>query len=155
MSRLFQKARAKMISPSALGPAQPGSINVLTDTIVLLLIDTSIYAVDLNQHEFLSSVPSAARASINGSDRSDPLTNKTAHIGSGVSYEGGIFDADDLILLAVTGNACGAVIVVKDTGNDATSSLIDFIDQGDFPIVPTGGPIPILFSNGPNRIFRI
>jgi hypothetical protein len=57
---------------------------------------------------------------------------------------GGVFDADDVTLTAVAGATIDAVIVYKDSGSDATSVLVAWMDVT--PFSPTGGNITVIWS---------
>ena len=93
-----------------------GSIAMLTDNIKIVLVDTAAYAVDLAADEFLSSIPAGDRIATSAN-----LTTKTTTLG--------VFDADDVVFTAVTGDQSEAVAMYKDTGDAATSPLIAYIDS--------------------------
>lgn len=119
-----------------------GSINMMLDTIKIVLVDTADYTF-MPTDEFLSSVASAARVKV-----SDALTNKTVI--------NGVFDADDVTLTTVTGDVSEALIIFKDTGDAATSPLIAYIDTATgLPITPNGGNIIIQWDSGANKIFAL
>lgn len=78
------------------------------------------------------------------------LTNKTV--------TNGVFDADDVSFMTVTGDEFEAVILYYDTSNATSSNLIAYMDQSSgtpFAITPSGGDIDLQWSNGINKIFRI
>ena len=133
---LYTKAREKLLK---------GELAWLADTIRAVLVDVDDYAVDLGSDEFLSDIPAVARAT-NGI--SPPFANKTA--------DNGVADADDVTLTAVSGDQSEAMVIYKDTGDEATSPLIAFIDTGTgLPVTPSGGDVAVAWDNGPDRIFRI
>jgi hypothetical protein len=133
---VYDKARQKFLE---------GGIAWLTDTIKAQLVDTVAgtgYAVNIT-HEFLSSVPGTARISA-----PQTLASKTSTNGNA--------DAGDLAFPAVTpaGTTIEAFVIYKDTGNEATSPLICYIDTATgLPITANGGTINILFNG--TKIFRI
>lgn len=131
---LFDKGRQRYLE---------GQFTWTTDTIKAVLVDTGTYTVNLSAHEFLSDVGSGARISTSGA-----FTSKTA--------TGGAADAADITFTSVTGASIEAIIIYKDTGSDATSPLIAFIDTATgLPITPNGGDIIVTWDNGPNRIFKL
>lgn len=131
---LFDKARKAFAD---------GDIDLLTDTIKVVLVDTADYTVDLANHDFLDDVPSAALV---GTPQT--LSNK--------STTAGVFDADDVTFTSVTGDQCEAILIYKDTGSEATSNLIGWIDSATgLPVTPNGTDIQITWDNGANKIFKL
>lgn len=120
-----------------------GDIDYSVDTIDVYLIDTDDYTVDLANHEFLTSVPAGAR-----------VANATL---AGKSTSAGVADANDTVFSSVTGDECEALILVKDTGAEATSNLIGYIDTAaaGLPVTPNGGDITVTWDNGANKIFKL
>lgn len=110
------------------------------DAIHLDLVDLADYTVSIASHEFRSSVPSGARVATAG-----PLTGKTATLG--------VLDAADQPVTGVTGDQFEAVILFVNTGSDATSRLLIFIDTASgLPGTPVGGDFEIVWDDGPNKI---
>lgn len=131
---LYAKARQRFLE---------GAINWGTDTIQALLIDTGAYTVDLATHEFLSDVAAGARIA-----GPMTLTSKTSTDGAA--------DAADVTFATVTGASIEAVILYKDTGTEATSPLIAYIDiASGLPVTPNSGDINVVWDNGTNKIFRL
>lgn len=119
-----------------------GDIDWVNDPITVFLIDTNDYTVDLATHEFLTSVPGAARVA------SSALAAKTA--------VAGVVDANDAIFSSVSGDPSEALILVKATGSDATSNLIAYYDTATgLPVTPNGGDITVTWDNGANKIFKL
>jgi hypothetical protein len=116
-------------------------IDMATDTITIALIDTGNYTFN-SGHQFRSDVSNDAIIS------SANLSNKTV--------ANGVFDADDATFTSVTGANCEALIIFQNTGFQANSRLIAFIDSATgLPILPNGGDITVAFSSGSNRIFAL
>jgi len=133
---LYDKGRQRFLE---------ASINWLTDTIKCILVDTGSYTANFTTHEFLSDVSSGARI---GTTSGITLTSKAT--------TGGAADAADLTFSAVTGASVEALILFKDTGTEATSPLIAYIDTATgLPITPNGGDIIVTWDNGANRIFKL
>ena len=113
-------------------------IDWLVDDIRVVLLDGTEYAPALTVHEFLSDVPLGARLGM-----SDALTGK--------SDAGGVLDADDATVPAVSGSVVSAYVLVKYTGTDATSPLIQH--KSFTPQVPPSGPMTLRWDNGLAKIF--
>ncbi|MEI4745870.1 hypothetical protein [Rhodococcus erythropolis] len=122
-----------------------GSILYTTNNIKAVLVDTGAYTVNLATHANLSDIPSGARIATSAN-----LSGKTA--------TGGVADADDVTLTAVSGASVEAIVLYKDTGTASSSRLIAYIDtSGGSPIsvIPNGGDITLQFSNSANKIFKL
>lgn len=117
-----------------------GDIDWVTDDIKAIAIDASDYTVDFATHEFLDDIPGAARVST-----SPDLTTKTA--------TAGVADCDDITFAAVTGDSIEAVVIYKDTGIEATSNLIAYIEAG--PVTPNGTDLTFTVSEGANKLFKL
>ena len=102
---LFNKGREAFMS---------GGINMSSDTIKVVLIDAADYVVNLATHQYFSSVTAAGRVA------TATLASKTV--------TDGIFDAGDVTFTSVTGDPSEALLIYKDTGTEATSPLIAYID---------------------------
>jgi phage tail sheath gpL-like len=93
--------------------------------------------------EFLSSIPVGDRIATSAN-----LTTKTTTLG--------VFDADDVVFTAVTGDQSEAVVMIQDTGDAATSPLIAYIDSATgLPITPSGSDITITWADTASKIFKI
>lgn len=81
---------------------------------------------------------SSVSASVVGTPQT--LGNKT--------FTDGVFDADDVTFLAVSGSQVVSLVIYIDTGNPATSPLVAFIDSGvtNLPVTPNGGDITITWN---------
>ena len=116
---------------------------LLTGTVKAVLIDTANYTYSAT-HQYLSSVPSNARW---GTPQT--LVNK--------SVTGGAFSADPVSFTGlVSAPTLEAVILYLDTGNEATSQLIAYIDQGtNLPTVANQTQVNLTWDTGTNKIFKI
>lgn len=120
-----------------------GDIDWTNDNIKVTLIDAADYTVNLATHQFYSTVPVAARVATSGN-----LTSKTS--------TAGVADAADVTFTAVTGDVSEALIIWQDTGVEATSRLIAYIDVATgLPVTPNGGDITVQWDNGSNKIFKL
>jgi len=119
-----------------------GDIDYTNDTINVILTDVADYTVNLASHQFLTSVPAGARVA------SAALTGK--------STAAGVADALDTVFSSVSGDVSEALILVQDTGNEATSQLIGYIDSATgLPVTPNGGDITVTWDNGANKIWKL
>ncbi len=120
-----------------------GDIDYTNDTIDLYLVDTADYTVNLATHQFLTSVPAGARVA------SATLAGK--------STAAGVADANDTVFSSVSGDQSEALILVKNTGAEATSNLIAYIDTASagLPVTPNGGDITVTWDSGANKIFKL
>lgn len=83
----------------------------------------------------------------------EPITGRTALLG-------GVADATDLEVSGVSAlDTIRAFVIYRDTGTASTSTLVAWIDQtADTTPVERpsdGSPIPIVWSNSPERVFRL
>ena len=112
-------------------------LNWTTDTIKIQFVD-STYTPDLTAHNNFSDIPAGSRIG-------------TAQALSNATVSEGKMDADDLVFLAVGGGGTPPTItgyaIYKDTGVEATSTLIAFIDTSTgLPLLTNGGDITIQFN---------
>ena len=108
-----------------------GAIDLDTDTIKAVGVDSADYTPNTTTHEWLSDIPSGGRVV------TVTLPNKTVGV-AGV----GTLDADNVTATAVTGDQFEYLIYYKDTGTATTSALIAIVDTAtDLPMTPNGGDI--------------
>ena len=118
-------------------------INWMTDTVKVILVSTSAYTPQTAVHQYLADIPVSARIA-------GPVT-LTAK-----ATTGGAADASDCTFTSVSGATINAIVIYKDTGSEATSPLIAYIDTATgLPITPNGGDIIVTWDNGANRIFKV
>ena len=108
------------------------AVDLLGSNVKVVLLDLADYVYD-DAHEFLSSIPAAARVAT-----SPNLTAKTLS-------DLADFDSADPVLPGVTGDELEAIAMYVDTGTEATSKLIFFQDSGlsGAPLTPDGNDIKI------------
>lgn len=135
MSALFDKGR------EAFGNAE---IALLADDIQVQLVDVGVYTVDLAADQYLDDIPGGA------------LVGAAVSL-TGKSNTGGVFDADDLSVTGLPGTqAVGAAVIVKNTGDPATSPVIAYIDDATgIPVASDAVQVNVTWSNGANRIFKL
>jgi hypothetical protein len=133
---------ASAVYPKALEAFANADIDLLVDDIRAILIDAADYTYSA-AHQFLSSVPGAARVSVSGA-----LTGKTT--------VNGAFDHAQGTFTTPTGDPCEALIYYKHTGSDATARLIAYMDNfAGLPITPNGQNINFSPSTGANKLFKL
>lgn len=121
------------------------SVNWLSDSFKVLLVDTGAYTPSFSAHLHLSDIPEASRI---GSTTGIALT--------GPDTTGGAADANDVTFPSVSGPSIEAIVIYKDTGTPGTSPLIAYMDTATgLPITPNGGDIIVTWDNGTNKIFRL
>lgn len=137
---------ANAIYPAAKASWLNNTLNMTAATLKVVLVDTNggtpyTYSA---AHQFLSDIPAGARVFT-----SAVLTTPTV--------TAGVFDADDVSLVSVTGVSAEALVIFNDTGVAGTSKLIAYFDTGvsGLPVTPSGGNISITWDNGANKIFAI
>jgi hypothetical protein len=119
-----------------------GSVDLLTDNLKCVLVDTAAYTISVDVDEFLSDIPAGARIATSGN-----LANKTVTLG--------VFDADDIAVLTVAGASVEAIVIYRDTGVAATSQLLIYLDTGvGLPFTPNGGNVVLQWDSGANKIFN-
>ena len=120
-----------------------GDIDLLVDDIKVTLVDGADYTANLSTDEFYDDIPAGARVATSGN-----LASKTTTLG--------VFDAADVTFSAVTGDPSEILVIWKDTGVEATSPLIAYIDTATgLPVTPNGGDITVTWDSGANKIFAL
>jgi hypothetical protein len=127
---------ANAIYPKFLEQILQSGVNLSSANIKAVLVDLADYTYS-SAHEFLTSVPSAARVATSANLGTKTFTN-------------GTFDTADTTFTAVTGDQSEAVILYVDTGTESTSRLIVFRDTGvtGLPVTPNGGDITVAVASG-------
>tara|TARA_R100001198_G_scaffold87145_1_gene62145 strand:- start:1462 stop:1869 length:408 start_codon:yes stop_codon:yes gene_type:complete len=120
-----------------------GSIDMATDDIKCVLVDTATYSVSIDADEFLDDIGAGERVATSGN-----MSSKTVALG--------VFDAADITFSAVSGDVSEALVIYKDSGVAATSPLIAYIDTATgLPVTPNGGDITVTWDSGANKIFKL
>jgi len=121
-----------------------GQINVSSQVLKILFVD-STYTLSQNAHQFVSDIPSSSIKT-----RSAALVN--------VQNVLGVLDANDINITNYPGYAFNALILYVDSGADATSRLIAYIDTATgvpFAGISTQVNITIVWSNDSNKIISL
>lgn len=130
---LYAKGKEKILS---------AAINFSSDTLKVRLVKNT-YAQNLTTDEFVSLVTK--------------VTGTTDQLLTGKTVTGGVFDANDVTFTAVpAGETSEGVVIYKDTGDEATSPVLAYIDTiTGFPLATNGGDITIQWDNGTYKIFSL
>ncbi len=130
---LYNKGKEKILS---------GLVDFLSDTIKVALVKND-YVQNLTFDEFYTAIS----ASVLGTPQT--LTGK--------SVTAGVFDAADPTFAAIAaGSTTEGVVIYKDTGDNATSPLLAYIDTiTGFPLITTGGDVIVQWDNGSFKIFSL
>lgn len=119
-----------------------------TDNIKVILADiTAAYTVSIDADQYVGNgttpIPTAA------------IIARTANLGT-KTVTLGVADAAATTFTAVSGAVSGALVIYKDSGADATSPLIAYIDTATgLPVTPNGGDINVAWNTGANKIFKL
>lgn len=118
-----------------------GDLDLLTDNIKAVLVDTGTYTFSAS-HQYLSDIAAGARIATSGNI-------------SGKSTTDGVFNGDDVSISSVSGSTVEAIVLYKDTGVEATSNLIVYIDTATsgLPLTPSGDGVIIQWDS--SGIFNI
>ncbi len=113
------------------------------DTIKVVAVDTALYTVAIDTHQFLSDIAAGARIAISAA-----LSAKTKALG--------VANAANVVWSAVSGPSIEAVVIYQDTGAEGTSRLIAYIDTATgLPVTPNGGDINLNWDTGADKIFKL
>tara|TARA_Y100000310_G_C20363922_1_gene660267 strand:+ start:34 stop:438 length:405 start_codon:yes stop_codon:yes gene_type:complete len=126
---------ANYVYDKAAGALWGADIAFDTDTIQAYLVDTALYTPDKVNDEFLSDIPVGARTITPVSLASKTITGR-------------VIDAADVVFPTVAAGADReAVILVQDTGVEATSRLLIHADTATgLPVTPNGQDITVIWN---------
>lgn len=131
---------ANLLYPAGKKAILDADVDFLVDTIKIALVKTAyVYS---SAHDFLDDL---------GANR----VGTDATLG-GKSTTGGVFDATDPTWTALSSTEVSYAVIYKDTGVDATSQLIAYLDTiTGFPFTPSGADYTVVFDSGANKIFAL
>lgn len=116
-------------------------VNLTSDNLKSVLVDTNDYTPDFDADEFLSDIPAVARVATSAN-----LT---------VTVTAGVVDVNDHSYASVSGDVSEALIIYKDTGNASTSPLLVYVDTATgLPVTPNGTNVNITIDGGANKLFK-
>lgn len=124
-SLMYTKGKEKILS---------GNINMASDTIKAVFVDSADYTPNLATHDFLDDVPGGG------------IVGTAQTLGS-KTFTDGTFDAADVTFTGVSGDQVEYILIYKDTGSAATSPLICLFDAAtNLPATPNGGDLQIAWN---------
>jgi hypothetical protein len=117
------------------------NIDVNDGTVKAVLLDLADYTYNA-AHDFLDDVAAGARIGTPQTIANTTVTN-------------GLFDGDNVTFPTVSGDPAEAILIYIDTGSEATSRLVMFMDTGatGLPVTPNGGDINLNWNN--SGIFQL
>ena len=135
-SALYPLFKQKLLS-------QVDAIDFDADTVRCIFV-TSTYVYSA-LHDFFADLTNTIGDGGTGRANGEVLVSPT--------LTDGVLDAADTVFAAVTGAAVNAIVLYKDSGVDATSPLIAYIDGISF--TPNGGQVTIQWDAGAAKIFAL
>jgi hypothetical protein len=125
---------ANALYPKTKAQFMKGTIDLSSVSLNMKVIslDTASYTYSA-AHEFVSDLGGIIK-------RSNNLTGKTVNLTTGA------FDSDDPTMQSVTGADIDALVLVIDTGSDATSRLVMYQDTNisTVPFTPDGSDVRVV-----------
>jgi hypothetical protein len=123
-------------------------INLLTDTIKVVLLDLAKYTFNA-AHQFLSDLIGT----------NDPRIGTAQTITTPELDNTGVFSGDPITFSALTGSTVGGMAIFKDTGTPSTSALIGYYDHdingNPISFMPNGTDVTVPWDTGANKILRV
>ena len=130
---LYTKAKEHLID---------GTIDLDTNDIRAILVDGADYTPVLATHATLADIPAAARVAVSGA-----LASKTV--------ADGVFDANDIVIAAVTGDQFEYIVLYQHTGAESALLILLIDTATGLPCTPNGSDITISWPSGADKIFRL
>jgi hypothetical protein len=121
-----------------------GLINTSASQYAVLLVDKSLYSIDVASDEFVSDIPALA------------IKTRTGNI-SGITVNNGVLDASDLTVVH-DGAYFDAIICYQVAGTDASSRLFFYIDSSiglPYSGSNSSSSITIIWSNTVSKILSL
>lgn len=134
---------ASALYPAAKESFLNAAIDMNTDTIRAIFV-TSSYTYN-SAHDFFDDLTNTAGDGGSGRANGEAIVNPT--------IASGVFDGDDTVFASVTGTGINAIVLYKDTGADATSNLIAYIDG--ISLTVSGAQVTIQWDSGASKIFAL
>lgn len=136
-SALYNSYKQSLLDMS--GPNLSGLTGADTIRAIFLTSSYTYVATHANFSDLTNTVGDGGTARANG----EALANQ--------SITNGVFDADDTVFASVTGTSINAIALFADSGADATSALIAYIDG--ISLSPSAAQVTIQWDSGANKIF--
>ena len=130
---LYTKAKQHLID---------GTIDLDTNDIRAILVDGADYTPVLATHETLADIPAAGRVAVSGA-----LVGKTV--------TDGVFDADNKVISAVTGDQFEYIVLYQHTGAESALLILLIDTATGLPCTPNGSDITIAWDDGTAKILQL
>jgi hypothetical protein len=115
--------------------------NLSSTTIKAMFVDHADDTPVLATDDFINDIASAARVPAIAS--CPTLAGKT------LGTPAGVFDANDTVFTALSGDQSESLILYEDSGTEATSDLIAFWDTATgIPLTPNGADVTVVWAAG-------
>jgi hypothetical protein len=124
---------------SAIDAAWQGGIDLLGDNLKIQCVESGYAPASSTGDDNLDDIPSGDRVA---GGLSGNLASKTLN--------GGVFDAADLTISSVpAGPNIHALVLFQDTGSEATSRLIAYLDSANYTleVTPDGNDVVIVWPS--------
>ena len=140
---------ANILYPKFKQNVQKGLIDLLTDAVMVCLVDTGVYTYSAAD-EFLESISEVGSPVVDARVGTDQvLTGKSLSAA-------GVFDASDATFPAVSGATVERVAIYVAVGSPAVNYLAALIDTaGGLPLTPSGGDAVVTWDDGANKIWAL
>jgi hypothetical protein len=120
-----------------------GTLCWLDPTNIKAVLCDATYVPSMDTDQFLAIITAGKRVATSGN-----LASKSSTLG--------VANAGNVTFSAVSGSAIYSIVLYKDTGDEATSPLIAYIDTATgLPVTPSGGDIIVQWDTGANKIFKL
>lgn len=138
-SRLYNEGALKLLDRT---------VDYISDNIAVLLVDNT-YSFDVS-HEFVDDLSGEAVNDTGSGYARIALEGKDISLNA--SANAVVFDSNDVSYTAIaTTNTLAGAVLYKDTGSDATSDLVAFIDFAD--LSTNGSDVDLQINT--NGLFRV
>ena len=124
-----------------------GDFDITAQTIKAMFVDHADDTPSTSGDNFIDDILSAARIPAIASCPA-LATDTVGSVGVGV------YDADNTVFTALSGDPAESLIIFRDSGTESTSALIAFWDTATgLPLTPNGGDVTVAWNA--SGIFRV
>jgi hydroxyethylthiazole kinase-like sugar kinase family protein len=135
---------ANALYPSGRNAGLTGNLDWVNDDFRVVLVDSGYVYSDA--HDNLDDVTAGLRVATSGAM-------------AGKSASGGVADATNTTLTAVSGDDIAGIIIYRHTGVESTSFLLAYYDSlaagTMIDVSPDGTDITVVWSDGVTKVFKL